>query len=195
MKVEQLKKGLQLFTDKVNQQKDYLSDLDREIGDGDHGANMARGTTAMMEALAAKQPAELAEVLKLAGMTLISKVGGASGPLYGSAFIGMAKAADSTSEPHTLIAAGLVAIQQRGKAEVGEKTMVDVWAPISERLEQKQQLTIDNIEEVVAATKDIKATKGRASYLGERSIGHLDPGAVSSGYFFEALIESGSFDE
>lgn len=189
MDVANVKKWLALFTTKINEEKAYLSDLDSAIGDGDHGMNMARGTTEMMAALTEKNPDTVADVFKLAGMTLVSKVGGASGPLYGSAFIGMAKAAMSSDELVTSLKAGLEGIQKRGKAEVGEKTMVDMWAGAIEALEN-QQLTEASIIEISERTKDKVATKGRASYLGERSIGHLDPGTISSRYLFETMLEA-----
>ena len=187
---EGLKKWLQLFTDKVVANKQYLSDLDTPIGDGDHGANMARGTTEMMKAIEEKNPETVTDTLKLSAMTLISKVGGASGPLYGSAFMGMTKASMKSDSLVEILEAGLADIQKRGKAEVGEKTMVDVWSPIIEALKQND-LTMEKVQSFADATKDIKATKGRASYLGERSIGHIDPGSQSSAYLFETMIEAG----
>lgn len=190
MNVENVKKWLILFTDKVNEEKAYLSDLDGAIGDGDHGMNMARGTAEMVKALDEKNPETTSDTFKVAGMTLVSKVGGASGPLYGSAFIGMAKAAKDSDDIITILKAGLEGIQKRGKAEVGEKTMIDTWSPVIDALENNQ-LTGELIDEIVQKTKDIQTTKGRASYLGERSLGHLDPGAVSSGYLFKAMLESG----
>ena len=189
MTTETLKKWLQLFTDKVEENKQYLSDLDTPIGDGDHGANMARGTGEMMKAIKEKNPETVTDTLKLSAMTLISKVGGASGPLYGSAFMGMTKASMKTDDIVEILEAGLLDIQKRGKAEIGEKTMVDTWAPSIEAL-KKNDLTIEKIQEFAEKTKDIKATKGRASYLGERSIGHIDPGSMSSAYLFEAMIEA-----
>lgn len=189
MNVENVKKWLILFTDKVNEEKAYLSDLDGAIGDGDHGMNMARGTAEMVKALAEKNPETMSDTFKVAGMTLVSKVGGASGPLYGSAFIGMAKSAKDSDDIITILKAGLDGIQKRGKAEVGEKTMIDTWSPVIDALENNQ-LTGELIDEIVQKTKDIQATKGRASYLGERSLDHLDPGAVSSGYLFKAMLES-----
>ncbi|WP_314061788.1 dihydroxyacetone kinase subunit DhaL [uncultured Vagococcus sp.] len=189
MDVIQVKNWLDLFTIKINEEKAYLSDLDSAIGDGDHGMNMARGTTEMMVALREKDPQTVVDVFKLAGMTLVSKVGGASGPLYGSAFIGMAKAAMSSDELVTILKAGLEGIQKRGKAEVGEKTMVDMWAGAIEALENQQ--LAERIVEISEGSKDKIATKGRASYLGERSIGHLDPGTISSRYLFETMLEAG----
>ncbi|AQP54128.1 dihydroxyacetone kinase subunit L [Vagococcus penaei] len=190
LNVEKTMQWLALFTEKVADNQTYLSDLDSAIGDGDHGANMARGTKEMLAALNEKQPETVSDVFKLAAMTMISKVGGASGPLYGSAFMGMAKASATTDELTTILSAGVTEIEKRGKATRGEKTMLDVWIPVVEKLETGELVTSD-IAELTEATKPMKATKGRASYLGERSVGHLDPGAVSSGYFFEAMLEAG----
>ena len=189
MDAARAKKWMQLFNEKIQDQKDYLSDLDTPIGDGDHGANMARGMAAAVESLAAKDFASAAEVFQAVSMQLISKVGGASGPLYGSAFMGMAKAEKDGKDLLEVIQAGLDMIQKRGKAVPGEKTMVDVWSGIPVSL-QSGDLTREKIGSLVEATKDLKATKGRASYVGERSIGHIDPGSASSGLLFEALLET-----
>lgn len=189
MDAARAKKWMQLFNEKIQDQKAYLSDLDTPIGDGDHGANMARGMAAAVESLAAKDFASAAEVFQAVSMQLISKVGGASGPLYGSAFMGMAKAEKDGKGLSEVIQAGLDMIQKRGKAVSGEKTMVDVWSGIPLSL-QSGDLTHEKIGSLVEATKDLKATKGRASYVGERSIGHIDPGSASSGLLFEALLET-----
>ena len=189
MDAARAKKWMQLFNEKIQSQKDYLSDLDTPIGDGDHGANMARGMAAAVESLAAKDFASAAEVFQAVSMQLISKVGGASGPLYGSAFMGMTKAEKDGKDLLEVIQAGLDMIQKRGKAVPGEKTMVDVWSGIPVSL-QSGDLTREKIGSLVEATKDLKATKGRASYVGERSIGHIDPGSASSGLLFEALLET-----
>ena len=189
MDAARAKKWMQLFNEKIQDQKDYLSDLDTPIGDGDHGANMARGMAAAVESLAAKDFASAAEVFQAVSMQLISKVGGASGPLYGSAFMGMGKAEKDGKDLPEVIQAGLDMIQKRGKAVPGEKTMVDVWSEIPLSL-QSGDLTHEKIGSLVEATKDLKATKGRASYVGERSIGHIDPGSASSGLLFEALLET-----
>ena len=189
MDAARAKKWMQLFNEKIQDQKDYLSDLDTPIGDGDHGANMARGMAAAVENLAAKDFTSAAEVFQAVSMQLISKVGGASGPLYGSAFMGMAKAEKDGKDLLEVIQAGLDMIQKRGKAVPGEKTMVDVWSGIPVSL-QSGCLTHEKIGSLVEATKDLKATKGRASYVGERSIGHIDPGSASSGLLFEALLET-----
>ena len=189
MDAARAKKWMQLFNEKIQDQKDYLSDLDTPIGDGDHGANMARGMAAAVESLAAKDFASAAEVFQAVSMQLISKVGGASGPLYGSAFMGMAKAEKDGKDLLEVIQAGLDMIQKRGKAVLGEKTMVDVWSEIPLSL-QSGNLTREKIGSLVEATKNLKAIKGRASYVGERSIGHIDPGSASSGLLFEALLET-----
>lgn len=192
--VENTKKWLSLFAAQLIENKNYLSKLDTVIGDGDHGNNMARGATALNEALDSKNPEDVPSLLKLIGMTLVSKVGGASGPLYGSAFISMAKASQESTDLSVLLEAGLEGIQKRGKATAGEKTMVDEWIPVVQAVKENK-LTVDLIEENVQKTKDMKATKGRASYLGDRSIGHIDPGAMSSSYLFKTMIEAGVYNE
>ncbi|MGX7394340.1 dihydroxyacetone kinase subunit DhaL [Carnobacterium mobile] len=192
--LESMKKWMTLFTAQLLENKDYLSELDTAIGDGDHGNNLARGAAALNEAFASKEPEDVTALLKLTGMTLVSKVGGASGPLYGSAFISMAKASQDSTDLAALLEAGLDGIQKRGKAEAGEKTMVDEWVPVVEAVKAKN-LTTDLIEDSVQKTKDMKATKGRASYLGERSVGHIDPGAMSSSYLFKTMMEAGVYNE
>ncbi|MCU9533657.1 dihydroxyacetone kinase subunit DhaL [Streptococcus sp. CSL10205-OR2] len=189
MNKEQAVKWMTLFNQKIQENKDYLSELDTPIGDGDHGGNMSRGMLAVMEKIDHSTFDNVSDVFKVVSMQLISKVGGASGPLYGSAFMALAKADESVSLVDQLQSA-LDMIQKRGKAELGEKTMVDVWIPIIEAI-KKNQLTFEVIDEKVLATKDLLATKGRASYVGERSIGHIDPGSFSSGLLFKAMIEAG----
>lgn len=184
------KKWMENFNQKIDANKAYLSDLDTLIGDGDHGNNMARGMAAVLEAFDSKQPADLTSALKLVAMSLISKVGGAAGPLYGTAFLEMAKLSASNQDLAALVTAALEGIKKRGGANEGDKTMVDVWSVVSQAL-TAGDLTADKVEEAVQATKDMEAKKGRASYLGERSVGHLDPGSVSSGYLFQALLEVG----
>ncbi|MBC1976712.1 dihydroxyacetone kinase subunit L [Listeria booriae] len=182
---------LQDFSERVIQNKQLLSDLDQAIGDGDHGINMARGLTELQKALVEKEPASVKDTFKTAGMTILSKVGGASGPLYGSAFLAMSKAIDTDTLTETqlieALEAGLAGIEHRGKSHAGEKTMIDVWEPVIHALRQ-DELTSDVIEAALQKTKDLKATKGRAAYLGDRSIGHLDPGAYSSALLFQALL-------
>ena len=176
------------FNEKIQENKVYLSELDGPIGDGDHGANMARGMFETMKALEVSNFGNVSEIFKKVAMTLMSKVGGASGPLYGSAFLAMSKTATETLDTSELIYAGLEAIQKRGKAQVGEKTMVDVWSAFLNDL-QTDSASKDNLEKVVKASAGLLATKGRASYLGERSIGHIDPGTQSSAYLFETPLE------
>lgn len=189
MDAELAKKWMLLFNEKIQANKDYLSELDTPIGDGDHGGNMARGMAAVVENLEGKDFANSAEVFQVVSMQLLSKVGGASGPLYGSAFMGIMKAEKEGTSLVDAVQAGLDMIQKRGKASVGEKTMVDVWAGVVEAI-RREELTKETIRALVESTKDMKATKGRASYVGERSIGHIDPGSYSSGLLFESLLEA-----
>ncbi|HEM3485700.1 dihydroxyacetone kinase subunit DhaL [Streptococcus suis] len=181
---------METFNKKIQENKDYLSELDSPIGDGDHGGNMARGMAAVMQELSEKDYETADQVFKVVAMQLLSKVGGASGPLYGSAFMGITKASQAGADLADMLQAGLDMIQKRGKAELGEKTMVDVWIPVISAL-RESQLTAEIIHKAVQGTKDIVATKGRASYVGERSIGHIDPGSFSSGLLFEAMLEAG----
>ncbi|MFI3116455.1 dihydroxyacetone kinase subunit DhaL [Streptococcus suis] len=181
---------METFNKKIQENKDYLSELDSPIGDGDHGGNMARGMAAVMQELSEKDCETADQVFKVVAMQLLSKVGGASGPLYGSAFMGITKASQAGTDLADTLQAGLDMIQKRGKAELGEKTMVDVWIPVISAL-RESQLTAEIIHKAVQGTKDIAATKGRASYVGERSIGHIDPGSFSSGLLFEAMLEAG----
>lgn len=190
MEVKTAIEWMHTFNQKIQSNKDYLSELDTPIGDGDHGGNMARGMTAVIENLDNNEFSSAADVFKTVSMQLLSKVGGASGPLYGSAFMGITKAEQSKSPISEALGAGLEMIQKRGKAELNEKTMVDVWHGVIEAIE-KNELTEDRIDSLVDATKGMKATKGRASYVGERSVGHIDPGSFSSGLLFKALLEVG----
>lgn len=181
---------MELFNEKVQQEKDYLTQLDTPIGDSDHGNNMSRGMAHVVEAIDTQSPDSFEELLKLVTTTLLSKVGGASGPLYGSAFMGMLKTYQGDGSSWSkVLQGGLESIQKRGKAEVGDKTMIDVWAPVVQAAEN-EQLTDEVIDEAVEATKPLKAKKGRASYVGERSIGHIDPGAYSSALLFHAMLEA-----
>ena len=180
---------LDQWFDRLIEEKAYLSDLDQKIGDGDHGNNMARGAVATKEALESKQPADVSALFMTVAQTLMSKIGGASGPLYGSAFLAMATTAKNSENLADIFTAGLDKIQQRGKAKPGEKTMVDMWHPAVEAL-KANNLSQEVLDEASTKTTELKATKGRASYYGERSIGEPDPGAESSKYLFEALIKA-----
>ena len=185
--------------------KQLLTELDQAIGDGDHGINMARGfeaTIVKIESL--PDTADISTVFKTVGMALISNVGGASGPLYGTAFLraaGVSQGKDiiDVDLAEQIINAAVNGIKERGKAVAGEKTMLDVLVPIHEVFikGREQQLSMQDAlaEAVVAAkagieyTKTIVATKGRASYLGERSLGHQDPGATSTYIILQAIFD------
>ena len=191
MTTEKFTHWMNLYHDKIQEQKAYLTELDGPIGDSDHGANMPRGMTHVKEALDTGAPDTPQAVLKTTAMQLMSKVGGASGALYGSAFMGMAKVLNEEgSNVASMLEEGINMIQKRGKSEAGEKTMLDVWVPVQKAVAEGN-LTATTIEDAVQATKPMKATKGRASYVGDRSIGHIDPGAMSSGYLFETALEAG----
>jgi len=186
-------KWFEIWTSEIQTHKIHLSDLDNAIGDGDHGFNMAKGVAAYQEAHLNKQDLSIGDECKLIGMSMLSKVGGASGPLYGSAFLAMAKSFGDTKEiTHDQLVAALTAgvesIMYRGKASRYEKTMIDVWLPVIESLKQNN-LTEEMIDSFVNETGPLKATKGRAAYLGDRSIGHIDPGSFSSGLLFKALLK------
>ena len=195
---------IELAAAQVAEQRDYLVDLDRAIGDGDHGENMDRGFKAAVEALGQAQPASVAEVLKTVATPLMSTVGGAAGPLYGTAFLRASKAAGDgeldSAGVAAVIAGALNGIQARGKATTGEKTMVDAWTPALEAARAAAESGSDGAavleaaataaEAGAAATEPMRATKGRASYLGERSIGHLDPGAVSTSLILRAAVRA-----
>ena len=198
------RRWIELAAVDIAEQRDYLVDLDRAIGDGDHGENMDRGFKAAVEALGQAQPGSVAEVLKTVAKTLMSTVGGAAGPLYGTAFLRASKAAGDGdldgAGVAAVIAGALDGIQARGKATTGEKTMVDAWTPALEAARAAAESGSDPAavleaaataaEAGAAATEPMRATKGRASYLGERSIGHLDPGAVSTSLILRAAVRA-----
>jgi len=185
------------------QHKDELTQLDAAIGDADHGANMARGFTAVQTKLDSLRDKDLGTIFKTVAMTLISTVGGASGPLYGTLFLqavagANGKKALTQDELVTVLGAGLQGLMHRGKAVVGEKTMVDAWVPALEAMKPvgDDSLSAGVDRAVIAAKKGADSTiplvakKGRASYLVERSSGHLDPGAASTVLLLEALQQA-----
>lgn len=186
--VDTLTEWMNNFAAKIAVNQQLLSDLDTPIGDGDHGFNMNRGMTAVSQKLTEK-PANVTTAFKTIAMTLISTVGGASGPLYGTAFLEMAKKSNTTTDLGELLDAALAGIEKRGGAKPGDKTMVDVWQALIPDV-KAGNLTQDKIAAAVEATKEMVAKRGRASYLGERSKGHVDPGSQSSGYLFEAMLET-----
>lgn len=191
----------------IAEHREELIDLDRAIGDGDHGENMDRGFKAIVAKLDEGSPDSVAASLKMAAMMLMSKVGGAAGPLYGTAYLRASTAvAGSDALDGQAVASMLVAardgIVARGKAQSGDKTMVDAWTPAAEAAgtasDSAGSVPADGVAALVAAadaaeagaeaTKPLVARKGRASYLGERSAGHLDPGAVSSALILRAAV-------
>ena len=185
-----------------------LTELDRAIGDGDHGANLRRGFDAVAELGAELEAMPWGAALQKAGMTLVMKVGGASGPLYGSLLMGIGKSlaggpqsgVPSPSEIADALEAGVDMVRKRGKSDVGEKTMLDVLVPVCEALRDglPQSLPPSGLLDGVSAaagrgleaTRPLQARKGRASFLGERSIGHLDPGARSSQLIVDSVCAS-----
>lgn len=202
--IDALADWLVRFRDAVTAKRDWLTELDSAIGDADHGANMTRG----MEAVVAKldpAPATVDELLKTAGMTLVGSVGGASGPLYGTFFLRMGMTAGAVTELDApglaaALRAGLEGIVARGKAEAGDKTLFDAMAPAVDALDARIGEGADLADAARAAaeaaaegrdaTLPLVARKGRASYLGERSAGHLDPGAASTVLLFETLADA-----
>ncbi|WP_196590253.1 dihydroxyacetone kinase subunit DhaL [Pectinatus frisingensis] len=197
------KEALRVVGQAVIDKKSYLTDLDQAIGDGDHGINMARGFESVFKKIAVLDDnIDLTTLLKTVGMGLISSVGGAAGPLYGTAFLRASGVCAGKTEIDAVTAkamldAAIKGIQDRGKAKKGEKTMLDALIPASEAMDiaiKAGKTEVECLADAVQAaqkgveyTKTIIATKGRASYLAERSIGHQDPGATSSTVMLEAL--------
>ena len=193
---------LQAMSRRMAAEKDFLSQLDNEIADGDHGINMARGFAAVERKLPELASKDVGTILKTTGMTLVSAVGGSAGPLFGTAFLkpGMAmagKAEVSIDDFLACLKASVEGVQQRGRAVRGEKTMLDAMIPALEAMTAARASGAD-VKAVLSAgvaaaregvefTKTIAATKGRASYVGERSIGHQDPGATSFTFLLEAI--------
>lgn len=188
----------------LHEQRDYLTGLDAAIGDGDHGINMDRGFTAVMAKLPTVAEADVGTILKTVGTTLVSTVGGASGPLYGTAFLraGTALAGKQELQPGDIVAgleAALEGIMARGRAQRGEKTIVDALGPAVDALKasvaadqplsEALQAAADAAAQGMEATIPLVATKGRASYLGERSAGHQDPGATSTTVLLRAAFD------
>jgi dihydroxyacetone kinase-like protein len=195
---------LRRLSEMITLHRDELTRLDAAIGDADHGTNLQRGFSAVLEKLPDLADKDVGTILKTTGMTLISTVGGASGPLYGTAFIraGMALADETDLTNAQIVAAAeaaLEGIQTRGRAQRGEKTMVDAIAPAVDAfkaaIEQDETMLVATRQAVLAAetgmhaTIQMQAAKGRASYLGERSIGHQDPGATSAHLIAAVLLD------
>lgn len=193
------------FSSSVAENKDYLTKLDQAIGDADHGINMDRGMTAVLAKLDGLEGEDIGALLKTVGMTLVSTVGGAAGPLYGTLFLqmGVATVGKSELEPEDWAAAldaAVQGVQMRGKAEPGDKTMVDALIPARDAFsaavaegasfEEALGRSAQAAEEGMQATIPLVAKKGRASYLGERSAGHQDPGATSSHLLLKTAAET-----
>lgn len=200
MDLAQLTGWLREFARVIGENGQYLSDLDAAIGDADHGINMNRGMTAVVAALDDTPPDDPAALCKLVGMTLVKSVGGASGPLYGTFFLRMAPALGtddiSGATFATALRAGVDGVVQRGRAEAGDKTMYDALAPAVDALDTALSTgaalpaalsaAATAAENGRDATESLVARKGRASYLGERSVGHIDPGAASAAMLIAA---------
>lgn len=189
----------------LQENRDYLTQLDSAIGDADHGINMDRGFKAVTEKLSAQAEMDIGSLLKLVGTTLVSTVGGASGPLYGTAFLraGIAMAGKRElyeSDYIVLLETAVEGIKARGKAQQGEKTMLDALLPALAAAKEAEAQHLDLVEITrraseaaeagMKATIPLIATKGRASYLGERSAGHQDPGATSSWLILKTLADT-----
>ena len=200
--LDQLTGWLRRFHELVIKNQVELTELDSAIGDADHGINMARGMNAVIDKLDGGQPARVNDLFKTVAMTLVMSVGGASGPLYGTFFLRFAGATGPAIELdaealHTALRAGLTGVVERGKAKPGDKTMVDALSPALDAMEAVIKKGGDLVAAVTAgrdaaaagrdATVPMVARKGRASYLGERSAGHMDPGAASMSMLFDAL--------
>lgn len=193
-----------------DENREYLTELDSPIGDADHGANMARGFNKVKEKLPTMQDKSIDGLFKDVGMTLVSTVGGSSGPLYGTFFMkgaGAAKGKDSLNLTilATMFEDALAGVVQRGKAELQDKTMVDALHPAIEALKKAASHDDSDVQEALRkavlaaeagmkATTDMQARKGRASYLGERSIGHQDPGATSAYLLLQAAYDTWKVD-
>jgi phosphoenolpyruvate---glycerone phosphotransferase subunit DhaL len=196
---------VEAFSSTVAENRDDLTRLDSAIGDADHGTNMDRGMKAVLDKLNGLEEDDIGAMLKTVGMTLVSTVGGAAGPLYGTLFLqmGVATAGKSELEPEDWAAAldaAVKGVQMRGKAEPGDKTMVDALIPARDTFsaalaegasfEEALRRSADAAEEGMLATTPLVAKKGRASYLGERSAGHQDPGATSSQLLVKTAAET-----
>ena len=202
---------IRAFAAEIGANKEQLTQLDAAVGDGDHGINMDRGMSAVLAKLdAATEEQDIGALLKTVGMTLVSTVGGAGGPLYGTLFLQMGTAVSGKDElgPDDWAAAleaGIAGVQARGKAEPGDKTMIDALIPGRDALksalaegasfEDALRQSADAAGQGMRDTIPLVARKGRASYLGERSAGHQDPGATSSHLLLEAAAETWSGSE
>lgn len=188
MNVNEMKTRLLQLEETFKIHESELTELDRAIGDGDHGVNMVRGFSSVKDKI---DDSSMQALLKSIGMALMSNVGGASGPLYGFSFVKMASVAKDDMNHQdiiTLIKTFAEAISERGKVNLNEKTMYDVVARVAEKLENGETLSLNQLQQLADNTKDMVATKGRAAYFGEESKGYIDPGAQSMVFVLNALI-------
>ena len=186
-----IRKLLTTAAERIFSHADELTALDQAIGDGDHGLNMKRGFEAILADVEKMSVLPLPQALQAAGTTLVMKVGGASGPLFGTLLMSLGKAlpaVPSRADATQAFAAAIAAVQVRGKSEPGQKTMLDVLVPVQRALAGDRALR-DVAAEAAAATLPMKALRGRASFLGDRSIGHMDPGARSSQILIGAVLD------
>jgi phosphoenolpyruvate---glycerone phosphotransferase subunit DhaL len=188
---EQLIRGMSAV---VSDHAEELTALDRAIGDGDHGINLKRGFDAVSAELATLAAKPLPDMLKAIGMTLVMKVGGASGPLFGTFFLELAKTLPAEPDRAVFVAAtakAIAAVKARGRSEPGQKTLLDVLVPVQAVLEAGGSGEAVKTEAAAAAERTVPllAIRGRASFLGERSIGHMDPGARSSALIIAAVVD------
>jgi len=190
-----LTKLLDVVSRRLIYHADELTALDSAIGDGDHGLNMKRGFEAVLGDLAAIAAKPLPDALRAGGTALVMKIGGASGPLYGTLFLTLGKelgASPNSADFCRALAAAVAAMKARGKSDVGQKTMLDVLAPIVDEIKTGQfdtRVIRQKARRLAEATIPLKATRGRASFLGDRSIGHMDPGARSSELIIDAVCD------
>jgi len=192
-----LKATIRAVAERIVAHAEELTTLDQAIGDGDHGINLRRGFGAVLAELDATAAKPLPEALRAVGTTLVMKVGGASGPLYGTLFLALGKelpAAPTRADAARALAAAIAAVQARGKSEPGQKTMLDVLAPVQRALAAADGPLGPALrraaDQAAEATVPMQATRGRASFLGPRSIGHMDPGARSSALIVAAVTEA-----
>lgn len=204
MNSNKVKEVLIAISNKINEEKDFLTELDNKIADGDHGINLARGFSAVEEMIKDSSDEDLGTIFKNVGMKLVSTVGGAAGPLYGTAFLRAANVVNNKNDISLVdfvycLDAAIEGVKFRGKSVQGEKTMLDAMIPALEAINNSLANKDDNKTALyngvnaafdgVEYTKTIAATKGRASYIGDRSIGYQDPGATSFSLILETIYK------
>lgn len=204
LNADQFKEMFNEVTQKIQDNREKLCEIDSAIGDGDHGTSLAKGFSASKDRLELDESRNIGDILRKIGMSLTEKIGGATGPLFATIFISAGKAAEGKEEVDLsllikMFVKATTDVQKRGGAKPGDKTMIDALKPAVEGLKEAKEDNLDlqeglkiahkRAKEGVKATKDMKPKKGRAKYLGERSLGHQDPGATSIALIFEAMSE------